>query len=331
MFCERCGAELQPNMTFCPKCGAPVHKSQQAAQEEQTPQTQQVSEVQPAEQPQQAAQAEVEEQTQYQQTAQTQAEEQTQYQQTAQTQTDQQTQYQQASQAQYQQYAQTQSQQSSQAADYFKRLFEAWKLVLRDPAGMGKKFVESADVKLACGFIVIQAILSGLFGLLADGQTIGKLIGAFGSSDSMKGVYGKVFFGTLVFSLLFQLILAGLIYLAMMIGKNLVDFKQALVLASLRSLTLAPVILVSMIVLLINPAAGCFVFFAGSVWGLILISIDLPITDQSRNGLIYFLLFVAVFITMVIKVLLMVRVGARFYAPASYIEDLTDILKGNIF
>ena len=317
MFCKKCGAELQPNMTFCPKCGTPVSQSDGETSKQEA--VGRSNEAIPAQ----------EELNQGNATSQAQ-EQANQDQQANQNQQAYQSQQVNQNQQAYQNQQATPAQ-PNQVCVYFKNLFNTWKIFMQNPADIGKKFVEYKDVKLACGFIVIQAILSTLFGMLFEGQTLAKLAGFFGGFVDLKPVYGKVFFGTLAYSILFQLILAGCIFLAMMIVKNPLDFKQAIALVSLRSMTLVPVILFSFIVLLINPIAGCFVFFAGSIWGLILIAVDLPIADQGKNGLIYFLLFAAIFLTLVVKVLLMVKTGASFYLPAADIDDLKSMFSGGFF
>ncbi|MFN2927072.1 zinc-ribbon domain-containing protein [Lachnospiraceae bacterium YH-ros2228] len=317
MFCKKCGAELQPNMTFCPNCGTPVSQSDGETSKQEA--EGRSNEAIPAQ----------EELNQGHATNQAQ-EQANQDQQANQNQQAYQSQQVNQNQQAYQNQQATPAQ-PNQVSVYFKNLFNTWKIFMQNPADIGKKFVEYKDVKLACGFIVIQAILSALFGMLFEGQTLAKLAGFFGESDALKPVYGKIFFGTLAYSILFQLILAGCIFLVMMIVKNPLDFKQAIALVSLRSMTLVPVILFSFIVLLINPIAGCFVFFAGSIWGLILIAVDLPIADQGKNGLIYFLLFAAIFLTLAVKVFLMVKTGASFYLPASDIEDLKSLLSGDFF
>ena len=294
MFCEKCGAEIQPGMTNCPTCGAPV--APQAAPQQAAPQAAPQMNYQ---QPQQ----------QYQQ------------------------QYQQPQQQMYQQAPQ----QPNAAGAYLKRLIDTYKVVFKDPIGIGKQFVQSGDAALAAGFMLLQSILVAFFGMIVEAQTYGKaykaykaykslsgIASAFGGSKELTGYgtpYAKVFFGTLLFSLLFQVILVLCIFLAMMIIKNNVTWQQAAVLASLRSITVAPIVIIAMILILINPGAGLFVFFAGSIWGLILIAIDLPLYNTPQSGLVYMLLFIAIVVAMIVKLLLMTKVGYKFYLPNAFLND----------
>ena len=287
MFCEKCGAEIQPGMTNCPTCGAPV--APQAA-------------------PQQAAPQQAAPQMNYQQPQQ---------------------QYQQPQQQMYQQAPQ----QPNAAGAYLKRLIDTYKVVFKDPIGIGKQFVQSGDAALAAGFMLLQSILVAFFGMIVEAQTYGKayksIIGiasVFGGSKGHTGFeapYAKVFFGTLLFSLLFQVILVLCIFLAMMIIKNNITWQQAAVLASLRSITVAPIVIIAMILILINPVAGLFVFFAGSIWGLILIAIDLPLYNTPQSGLVYMLLFIAIVVAMIVKLLLMTKVGYKFYLPDALLNNIT--------
>ena len=295
MFCEKCGAEIQPGMTNCPTCGAPV--APQAAPQQAAPQMN-------YQQPQQ----------QYQQ------------------------QYQQPQQQMYQQAPQ----QPNAAGAYLKRLIDTYKVVFKDPIGIGKQFVQSGDAALAAGFMLLQSILVAFFGMIVEAQTYGKayksiiisIASVFGGSKGHTGFeapYAKVFFGTLLFSLLFQVILVLCIFLAMMIIKNNITWQQAAVLASLRSITVAPIVIIAMILILINPVAGLFVFFAGSIWGLILIAIDLPLYNTPQSGLVYMLLFIAIVVAMIVKLLLMTKVGYKFYLPDALLnniaKDLPDLKK----
>lgn len=300
MFCEKCGAEIQPGMTNCPTCGAPV--APQAAPQQAAPQ--------------QAAPQQAAPQMNYQQPQQ---------------------QYQQPQQQMYQQAPQ----QPNAAGAYLKRLIDTYKVVFKDPIGIGKQFVQSGDAALAAGFMLLQSILVAFFGMIVEAQTYGKayksIIGiasVFGGSKGHTGLeapYAKVFFGTLLFSLLFQVILVLCIFLAMMIIKNNITWQQAAVLASLRSITIAPIVIIAMILILINPGAGLFVFFAGSIWGLILIAIDLPLYNTPQSGLVYMLLFIAIVVAMIVKLLLMTKVGYKFYLPDALLnniaKDLPDLKK----
>ena len=232
-------------------------------------------------------------------------------------------------------------QQPNAAGAYLKRLIDTYKVVFKDPIGIGKQFVQSGDAALAAGFMLLQSILVAFFGMIVEAQTYGKayksIIGiasVFGGSKGHTGFeapYAKVFFGTLLFSLLFQVILVLCIFFAMMIIKNNVTWQQAAVLASLRSITVAPIVIIAMILILINPVAGLFVFFAGSIWGLILIAIDLPLYNTPQSGLVYMLLFIAIVVAMIVKLLLMTKVGYKFYLPDALLnniaKDLPDLKK----
>ena len=72
-------------------------------------------------------------------------------------------------------------------------------------------------------------------------------------------------------------------------------------------------------------------FFAGSIWGLILIAIDLPLYNTPQSGLVYMLLFIAIVVAMIVKLLLMTKVGYKFYLPDALLnniaKDLPDLKK----
>ena len=72
------------------------------------------------------------------------------------------------------------------------------------------------------------------------------------AGSSVGVTYVKVFFGTLFLSAIFSIMLAGLLLGFNLIAKNNMTFKNALCLASVRSIVIAPAMVVALIIILIN-------------------------------------------------------------------------------
>ena len=232
---------------------------------------------------------------------------------------------------QYQPRQSAPSAQPSQAGAFFQRLFSNILLLLKEPATMGKEFVKSADIMMALSFIVIQGLLSGLFGLVVESKVssyISSMLGwaseLFGTS-SMEMPYAKAFFGTVAISVILTVILAALLWAVNMIFKNQVSFQEMLCEAAMRSICIIPVAIIAVILLLLNPVIGIVVFFSANIWGIVVISQINPVRDESRNNFIPLALYLAFFVFMLISCYLMYKcVG--MYIPEELGTSISEII-----
>ena len=284
---------------FCTKCGKPLADGEVCNCQGAAPQ------IDPAQQaaPQQQSAAP---QQQYQQAPQQQ------YQQAPQQQ------YQQAPQQQYQQVPPQQYQQmapqQSAASDYFKQFFNTALNVWKKPVTAGKEYVMSGKFTLAIGYLLVQAVLAVILGMVFEARSsLANLAEIVGSSVGVT--YVKVFFGTLFLSAIFSIMLAGILLGFNLIAKNNMTFKNALCLASVRSIVIAPAMVVALIIILINPLWGGVFSLIINIWGFIAIVKALPVVSEQSDNLLVHLITAAILIFVIIALIIMFTIGLECYCP----------------
>ena len=277
---------------FCTKCGKPLADGEVCNCQGAAPQ------IDPAQQaaPQQQSAAP---QQQYQQAPQQQ------YQQAPQQQ------YQQVPPQQYQQQYQQMAPQQSAASDYFKQFFNTALNVWKKPITAGKEYVMSGKFTLAIGYLLVQAVLAVILGMVFEARSsLANLVGS-----SVGVTYVKVFFGTLFLSAIFSIMLAGLLLGFNLIAKNNMTFKNALCLASVRSIVIAPAMVVALIIILINPLWGGVFSLIINIWGFIAIVKALPVVSEQSDNLLVHLITAAILIFVIIALIIMFTIGLECYCP----------------
>lgn len=341
-FCTRCGRPLeegevcscsQEAVQVQPAAAAQTEESTQAATTEQTAQateeSAQAAAEQPAQAPEESAQAATAEQpaqaaAQNQQNAQPQAAAQSQQnaqpQAAAQNQQNgQNQQFQQSQQAQQNQ----QFQQTQQAVKgVLARTLGTFLNILKHPVTAGRDVILAGDAVSSMVLIALQAILSTIFGVVAAKKIysvvsmfIGGFGSLFGSYGDVKMPYVKIIFGTLVLSIVLSFVLVVLLFLANMIIKNTLSFKQMLGAAAIRSSVASLATLIAIIVFLISPTAGILVFLTGTVWGFFIILLAIPLANEGMRNKLPLTMILVFFIFMGITVFTMDK-GANLYVPS---------------
>ena len=295
MFCKKCGAEVPEGSAFCVKCGAPVMNVQKQA----------------AEQPKQSDQM------------------QSQPQQNAWNQPQGQPQQNQWNQPQPNQWNQPQGQpqwgqpnmmpQQNGAANYFSTLFSTFFGILKKPVENGKKLVKDGGYPLACGFIILEAVITAFVYLIVSAKMVSAASSAmssmFGDLGELFGYgvrpnYAGIFFGMFFLTLLFTVILAVILFLANRIIKNDISFMTALSLAALKSFACSITGVIAIVLSLINPVLGLCALAAGLLWGVVLIVTDHPVMDPSNTEKMPLTIFVSLLITYFIDAFISMAVVA---------------------
>ena len=296
-FCTKCGKPLADGeVCNCQGAAPQIDPAQQAAPQQQSAAPQQQYQQAQQQQYQQAPQQ------QYQQA------QQQQYQQAPQQQ------FQQVPPQQYQQQYQQMAPQQSAASDYFKQFLNTALNVWKKPVTAGKEYVMSGKFTLAIGYLLVQAVLAVILGMVFEVRSSLANLAEFAGS-SVGLTYVKVFFGTLFLSAIFSIMLAGLLLGFNLIAKNNMTFKNALCLVSVRSIVIAPAMVVALIIILINPAWGGVFSLIINIWGFVAIVKALPVVSEQSDNLLVHLVTAAILIFVIISLIIMFTIGLECYCP----------------
>lgn len=140
--------------------------------------------------------------------------------------------------------------------------------VLKDPAGGGRTFVQTAKLPVSLALVGVQAILSAIFSLLVVGQ-INNLIGLGGAFLAQYKFSGlAAFFLTLIFSVILSAVLALLYKGVTLIFKLKTSWEQVAAMAAIRSIAVIPCIVLACVLFLINLGLGVAVFYGSTLLAL---------------------------------------------------------------
>ena len=173
--------------------------------------------------------------------------------------------------------------------------------LVKAPGTSAQGYVRRGDVTVSVIFLLLQGICSAIFALFCIGK-INSLIALGGSmTQNIKFSGVGAFFLTLLYTVIFEAVLAGLYFgVGKLLGGQL-RFQEALSIVSMRSVILVPVILVSCLVFLLNISAGIvFYYFAGALAGVIfLVAGSSGIANLTPDRKVYLNLIVTVVFTLI--------------------------------
>lgn len=201
------------------------------------------------------------------------------------------------------------------------------------PATVGKEMMASVDMIQGLCMVVVQALLSSIFSLCIAGKINAALSDAFSSYTSLLGsdyakqfkVSGaKVFFLTLLLSLLFSVIWGLAFALVGLISKAKMGLGQIVALMAARSVIVAPLTVLACIVFWISPAVGLVIFF-GSILMVICTTAEMvkAVQGVTADKCVY-LTFIGVLLFIIVFVLIGSKaIGA--YIPEGIISSLDSV------
>jgi len=199
-----------------------------------------------------------------------------------------------------------QPKQPSKVEIFYKRAVAAYKAVVTHPMTEGARFAKSGDVELSVAYIILQALVTGLFVLaftiniyslivelvasLAGGMSY--FFGGYASSY-VTVPFGKMFIGSLLLSGVLSVLFALCIYVFGQIVKNNMTFRQSVCVAALRSVLITPVMLVGLVVTFAQPMLALLVYFSGNILAYLAVFEALPgedrLADKNKRVFAYFL------------------------------------------
>ena len=231
------------------------------------------------------------------------------------------------------------SEPSTQPIDFAGKAKEFWNnfvKVIKAPATEGSQYVITGDRVDSICFIVLQAILSGLFGMFMIIKLNSQIESALGSiTDAYKFSVGKAFLITFLFSIVFSAVFGGLFALASIIVKTQIKVDQVLGVLAVKAMVSMPIIVISYIVLFLNVSFGMLVFYSSCIFVICtLMEAIRRIQNMNENKMVY-MMFVICILFYIIAVLIMDK-AAGLYLPASIKKEIGNIrslssLFNNIF
>lgn len=222
-----------------------------------------------------------------------------------------------------------QFQQTQQAvAGFLSRTFGACLNVIKHPVTAGRDMILKGDIAASTAIIVIQAIVTTIFGIIAANKVsslismmmggLGSLFGAY--SDDIDLPYVKIIFGTLLISIALSFVLALLLFLGNMIIKNTLSFPQMMGAVAIKSCLATLTTVAAIIVFLLNPATGILVFITGTVWGFFVIILAMPLANEGMRNKLPLMMFLVFLIFAGITGFAMSK-GSNLYVPSDEVEE----------
>lgn len=141
-----------------------------------------------------------------------------------------------------------------------KNIFSTILNVLTHPASGGRTFVQNANKLVAIGIMGVHAIISSIFSIIV----IARVNSALDLSGDYKLSGIKAFFVTLLFSIIFSVLITVLVLAATKIIKVSASLDQVMSIASVRSIICIPLTIISCVLILINTGWGLGLYY-GSI------------------------------------------------------------------
>lgn len=209
----------------------------------------------------------------------------------------------------YQQQVQQQYQQVQKAVSgHFATTIGTFFNMIKSPVVTGRQLIAYADMGVIVTLILIQAVASGLFDIavMAKMSSVGM--------GYVKMPFGRSFFVTLLASSALSFLLAALLLAGNRILKNMVSFQQMLACVAVRSVLLAVTSVIAMIVFILFPVQGFFLYLAGSLWGMLAIAMVMPKNINGRDDGLVLMQFLAAVLFLILFVIA-IRLCWKAYVP----------------
>lgn len=197
--------------------------------------------------------------------------------------------------------------------------------VLKHPSTESKAFVAGGDRNTALGIIILQALISSIFSLCVIGK-INSLLGFGGSLTSSYKFSGlTAFFVTLLFSLVFSVIMVALFYLAAIILKLATNLNQVLCVVAVRSVALLPIIVLACIFFLINVGVGLGLFYGSILLAMIFLLEAVKGIPNMQDNKAAYVVFIVTIVFAVLFMLIGTKMALNMYLP----KAIRDMMSGD--
>lgn len=211
-----------------------------------------------------------------------------------------------------------------------KDVFESWVSILKAPITNGKQMVQAKRFQTGIGLLVVQALLTGIFGiLLCSGVNDILSIGSYFHSSDISINLFLAFLLTIIGSLLMSAARVGLLLGGIKIFKGTADWQNLVCICGVRAVGVSLIQLVSIVVYFLNPFYGIVFFVFASVVGVIFsLPCVLEYTGVSNDKSIYMITVIVILLFVVLYILY--QIGLPMYVPKGMkdsFNNISDILR----
>lgn len=211
-----------------------------------------------------------------------------------------------------------------------KDVFETWVSILKAPVTAGKQMVQAKKFQAGIGLLVVQAVLTGIFGiLLCSGLNDILAIGSYFRSSDISINLFLAFLLTVIGSLLMSAARVGLLLGGIKIFKGTADWQDLICICGVRAVGVSLIQLVSIVVYFLNPFYGIEFFAFASVVGVIFsVPCILESIGVSVDKSIYLITVITILLIIILYVLY--QIGLPMYVPKEEkdsFENVSDIFR----
>lgn len=168
---------------------------------------------------------------------------------------------------------------------YFERLWNSFKVILKEPQEVGKQFLESGDFILGLGFIIAEVLFSGLFFLVFGFRLNLGVMKVFGAMSSISakhiGLFAYFGIGLYTYALDAVILFVIMYFFSKMFQNPKIDIKTAAILVSLQAIFDLPVTVAAACISILSSVIGIFIFVTGKLLGMIVVSKLYPYEDAN--------------------------------------------------
>lgn len=211
-----------------------------------------------------------------------------------------------------------------------KDVFEAWGSILKAPVTEGKQMVQAKKFQAGIGLLVVQAVLTGIFGiLLCSGLNDILAIGSYFRFSDISINLFLAFLLSVIGSLLMSAARVGLLLGGIKIFKGTADWQDLVCICGVRAVGVSLIQLVSIVVYFLNPFYGIEFFAFASVVGVIFsVPCILESIGVSVDKSIYLITVITILLIIILYVLY--QIGLPMYVPKEEkdsFENVSDIFR----
>lgn len=213
---------------------------------------------------------------------------------------------------------------------FLKDTFGAWISILKAPVTAGKRMIQANKFVAGIGLIVLQALLTGIFGILVC-STLNDILSIGSYFSSSGGMSINLFFAfllTVIGSLLMSAARVGLLLGGTRIFKGTGNWQKMVCICGVRAVGVSLIQIVSIVVYFLNPYYGIELFIFASITGFtFVLSRVLEHTGVSNDKGIYMIIGITVILFVVLYILY--NIGLPMYVPKEMknsFKNISDIL-----